>query len=58
MPIQYYLQPNPNTPDPNDQYARVSTTDNKTLDDIADAANRSGLSRAVLCTTSRAIPPR
>lgn len=27
MPIKYYLQPNPITPDPNDQSARVSRTD-------------------------------
>jgi hypothetical protein len=35
MPIQYYLQPNPVTPNPNDQSARVATLTNLTLHDIA-----------------------
>ncbi len=35
MSIQYYLQPNPVTPDPNDQSARVNTLDNLTDDDLA-----------------------
>jgi hypothetical protein len=35
MPIEYYLQPNPVTTDPNDQSARVATLANLTDDDIA-----------------------
>jgi len=42
MPIQYYLQPNYTTPDPNDQYARVTTTGNLTIDDIAARLVREG----------------
>ncbi len=34
MPIKYYLQPNPITPDPNDQSARVLPDASLTLDDI------------------------
>lgn len=35
MPIRYYLQPNPVTPDPNDQSARVETLGNLTPDGLA-----------------------
>ena len=35
MSIRYYLQPNPVTPDPNDQSARVVTSDNLTIADLA-----------------------
>ena len=35
MPVTYYLQPNPVTPDPNDQSARVVTAGNLTADDLA-----------------------
>jgi hypothetical protein len=35
MPVKYYLQPNPATPDPNDQSARVSTLANLTEADLA-----------------------
>lgn len=42
MPIQYCLVPNPNTPDPNDQYARVTTIANTTLDDLAGQIVREG----------------
>lgn len=35
MPIRYYLQPNPVTPDPNDQSARVETLGNLTPEDLA-----------------------
>lgn len=34
MPIQYYLQPNPITPDPNDRSARVATTETLNQEDI------------------------
>jgi hypothetical protein len=34
MPIKYYLQPNPVTPDPNDQSARISAGSVFNLDDI------------------------
>jgi hypothetical protein len=34
MPIKYYLQPNPVTPDPNDQSARVLPNASLTLEDI------------------------
>ncbi len=34
MPIKYYLQPNPITPDPNDQSARVLPNASLSLDDI------------------------
>lgn len=34
MPIKYYLQPNPVTPDPNDQMARVLPTAILTINDI------------------------
>lgn len=41
MPIKYFLQPNPITPNPNDQSAHVMTGDNLTLDNIAqELANR------------------
>lgn len=42
MPIRYYLQPNPNTPDPNDQFARVETNNNVGLDELADDLVREG----------------
>ena len=35
MSIRYYLQPNPVTPDPNDQSAHVVTNDNLTIADLA-----------------------
>ena len=35
MSLEYYLQPNPVTPDPNDQSARVATRGNLTEDDLA-----------------------
>ncbi len=35
MSLDYYLQPNPVTPDPNDQSARVATRGNLTEDDLA-----------------------
>ena len=35
MSLEYYLQPNTATPDPNDQYARVTTLDNLTDADLA-----------------------
>ena len=35
MPIRYYLQPNPVTPDPNDQSARVEVLAKLTVEDLA-----------------------
>ncbi len=35
MPIRYYLQPNPVTPDPNDQTARVEVLAKLTVTDLA-----------------------
>lgn len=41
MPIKYFLQPNPITPDPNDQSAHVVTTESLSLEDLAaELANR------------------
>lgn len=42
MPIKFYLQPNPITPDPNDQVARVSTNVTLTEDDIIKACLKRG----------------
>jgi hypothetical protein len=38
MPIKFYLQPNPITPDPNDQSARVATNVTLSSDDIVKKA--------------------
>jgi len=57
MPVKYALQPNPTTPDPNDQSARVVTAGNLTLDDIAtEIANRGtatskALAKAILAAS-------
>ena len=41
MPIRYFLQANPGTPDPNDYFARISTFTNYTEKDLAqDLVNR------------------
>lgn len=42
MPIKFYLHPNPITPDPNDQLARVSTNVTLTEEDIIKACLRRG----------------
>lgn len=42
MPIKFYLQPNPITPDPNDQSARVATNATLTLEDIMKKALKRG----------------
>jgi len=42
MPIKYYLQPNPITPDPNDQSARVLPNASLTLDDIVSKMIKRG----------------
>ena len=42
--IRFYLQPNPVTPDPNDQSARIRTTDTLTMDDIVKRAVNRGTS--------------
>ena len=43
MPIPYYLQDNPATPDPNDQTARVATKDNLGEDYLATQMVRRGV---------------
>ena len=50
MSLEYYLQPNPITPDPNDQSARVSTRDNLTEDDLAQELVHRGTATPVLRT--------
>ncbi len=42
MPIKYYLQPNPITPDPNDQSARVQPITALSQEDIITAMSRRG----------------
>ncbi len=42
MPIYYYLQPNPITPDPNDQSARIAATGVLTMEDIVQRAKMRG----------------
>jgi len=42
MPIKYYLQPNPITPDPNDQMARILPTAVLTIDDIVKRVIKRG----------------
>ncbi|MFQ3598937.1 MAG: DNA-binding domain-containing protein [Chloroherpetonaceae bacterium] len=42
MPITYYLQPNPVTPDPNDQSARVIANTSLSLDDIISKMTKRG----------------
>ena len=42
MAMKYYLQPNPVTPDPNDQSARVVVSNVLTFEDIVQEARRRG----------------
>ena len=42
MPITYYLQPNPITPDPNDQMARVQANQVLGVDDIVKRVTKRG----------------
>jgi hypothetical protein len=42
MPIKYYLQPNPITPDPNDQSARVLPNASLSLNDIISKMMKRG----------------
>ncbi|MDX2128358.1 MAG: DNA-binding domain-containing protein [Chloroherpetonaceae bacterium] len=53
MPITYYLQPNPVTPDPNDQSARVLANSSFNLDDIVSKMVRRGT--LVTETDARAV---
>ncbi|MDX2128540.1 MAG: DNA-binding domain-containing protein [Chloroherpetonaceae bacterium] len=53
MPINYYLQPNPITPDPNDQSARVIANDSLTFEDIITKMTRRGT--LVTETDARAV---
>ena len=51
MPIEYYLQPNPATPDPNDQSARVATGMNLTEQNLAQEM----VNRGIFPTTASAL---